>query len=55
MKIVISNNDHSVDVEIADDTPGLDVNEFMAMTRDLYCETYKTPAPKIGFERNRDG
>lgn len=50
MKIVISNSDHSVDVEVADDMPGFDVNEIMAMTRDLYRETCKAPVPRIGFD-----
>lgn len=55
MKIVISNTDHTVDVEVADDVAGLDVNEMMAMARDLYWETCKPEASRIGFERNTDG
>lgn len=54
MKIVISNNDHSVDVEVPDGMPDLDINEIMAMTRDLYQETWK-PQQRMGFERTVDG
>ena len=55
MKIVISNNDHSVDVEAADNVTDLDIHEIMALTRDPYRETYRKPAPRMGFERNTDG
>jgi len=55
VKIVVSGNDHSVDVEVPDDVSGLDIAEIMAMTRDLYWETIKSPAPLIGFERNTNG
>jgi hypothetical protein len=53
MKIVISNTDHSVDVEVADDAAGFDVNEVMAMARDLFRETRQTPAPRMGFDSMR--
>lgn len=49
MKVVISNSDHSVDVEVPDDMPDLDINEIMAIARDLYRETYKKPASSMGF------
>lgn len=55
MKIVITGNDHSVDVEAPDDMPGLDCNELAALARDLYEETRKPLAPRMGFERNNDG
>ena len=54
MKIVITGNDHSVDVEVSDEVPELDVNELMAMARDLYRETRST-RKSIGFERATDG
>lgn len=53
MKIVIASNEHSVEAEVPDDAPGLDVNEFMAMTRDLYRETCKPQAPQMGFNSPR--
>lgn len=49
MKIVISNTDHTVDVEIADDTKDWDCHEVAALARDLWRET-KTPTHRVGFE-----
>jgi hypothetical protein len=54
VKITITGNDHSVDVEVADDTPDLDINEIIAMSRDLFHETRK-PKHVVGFERAADG